>query len=241
MLTERGAGIDPVGRHEQIGRDCEVRGRIAERATALRSEHDGPVELRRPPEELSSAADVTVAEERSHLARRDPVCQRDGPDLEAEALEQRGVARGGPTEAKVLADDDHPRSDPPQQGLGELGGFVLCQVGRELDDECLGHAGLGEQFQPPLERSVAAIAGRKPQLARSFTHGLQRATPPSPGLAVFLESVCEPPGGGTDLPEEALSEGTHLDEARESQLLCPSERSGGPQKTLRRWAAAIRK
>ena len=40
------------------------------------------------------------------------------------------------------------------------------------------------------------------------THHLLRGTPPSPGLTVRLQSVCEPRRRDC-LPEEAMSEGAH--------------------------------
>src|SRR5713226_5264684 len=45
---------------------------------------------------------------------------------------------------------------------------------------------------PPLDRSVAAIAGQEFQLPASSLMASYGKTPPSPGLTLFLESVCEP-------------------------------------------------
>src|SRR5713226_4090338 len=64
---------------------------------------------------------------------------------------------------------------------------------------------------PPLDRSVAAIAGQEEQPSSFLTHGLLRKTPPSPGLADRLESVCEP-WRRDRLPEEAMSEGARTRE-----------------------------
>ena len=77
--------------------------------------------------------------------------ERNRADVEAEHREQVEVARPGAAEAEVLSGDDDLGPDRPQDAVDELLRLEPGGVGRELDDQRVGHSGLLEELEPALE------------------------------------------------------------------------------------------
>src|SRR5207248_7034114 len=100
---ERRAGVDTEGRHEQAGRDVEVRRREAEPGAAMLPVDDGPVDLGGPSEQLRRLRHLAGREQAADVARRDVVHERYAADVESQPFEQRKVARPAAPEAEAVA------------------------------------------------------------------------------------------------------------------------------------------
>src|SRR5207245_4544208 len=70
------ARVDAVRRDEQLRIDAKVRRRKAERAPALVTADDGPVQLERTPEKLGRTANVALMRARADRRRGDAVDER---------------------------------------------------------------------------------------------------------------------------------------------------------------------
>src|SRR5439155_4828753 len=127
------------------------RGRKAERAAPAVARDDRSLDLRRPAEQVGGALDLPRPQVLPDLRRRDVLEQRDRARLEAEVAEEREVASALAAETEVGARDDDLGADRPQVALRELLGLECREFERELDDERLADAGVGEQLQAPLQ------------------------------------------------------------------------------------------
>ena len=143
-MAERRPCVDPVCGHEQIRRDVEVRGRIAERPAALVAQDDEAFDLRGPAEQPCRRSGLAGAEALPDARRGDALDDRDDPDVEPELLQERRVAGGVAAEAEVLPHRDHARADSPEQRVRERPGIQACECRRELDDQRLLDRSLGE-------------------------------------------------------------------------------------------------
>ena len=170
-MTGRRPGVDPVQRDEQPGLGSDVRGREAERSTAGVALHDhGP-----PP----PAAGRAARPPRPTL----PSCRR-WRIVEDETPSTCGTVRASKPSARSRSRSPRRRcpnrkSSPAtttrapiasRYSARELLRLEPLRLQRELDDERVLHAELGEQLQPPLERAEeldrrsrapAAGAGRR--------------------------------------------------------------------------------
>src|SRR5262249_42180570 len=150
--AERCAGVDPEPGDEQIRGDVEIRRRKSQRPTALVSEDDDSLHLRRSAEEPRRTLDVARAQHLADRCRRRLLEQRNRADVEAEIAQKGRRSRRGATEAEVLADRDDARAESAENRFREVRRFEPGELGGELDDERLVHPLLPQQPEPPLER-----------------------------------------------------------------------------------------
>src|SRR5919201_1455260 len=173
----RRAGIDAMPRHEQLGRNVEVRGREAERSPALVAEGHLPLDLRRSPEQDRRGGDLPDAGEPEDLRRRHTGDEWYRVDGESQPLEKSGVAGRPPAEPKVLADGDRPCADAMQDGVCELLRLEAGERLRELEDEHLVDPALFGELQAHRQRrqELDAIPEHDPRGGPEGDHGHGRS------------------------------------------------------------------
>ena len=141
------ARVDPVAGTGEIRLEPQVRRRVAERPAPLIAGDDDTVELERPAEHRRCGDDVPFREGRTNRRRRHALDLRRYQHVEAEALEQRQIARAPDTEPEILACDNALGSDRAEEELRERLGRELLELRSERSDD----DGLDPRFVEELE------------------------------------------------------------------------------------------
>ena len=152
-LAERRAGVDAVARDEQRRLGAEVRGRKAERAAAGLARDDRALDLDRAARAARAAPRTSPAATswRIRVDETPSTCGATRVAIPSRSSSARSPLRRA-AEAEARARDDDLGADRGEVRLGELLRRERRDLGRELDDERLLDAELGEQLEPALER-----------------------------------------------------------------------------------------
>ena len=165
-VPTRRARVDPVLRASEVRLESEVCRRVSKGPAALIPRDDDSVQLERPAEHLGGSDHVALGKCRSDGGRRYAFDHWCYGDVEAEALEQREIARSSDSEPEVLAGHDQLGTYGSKKPLREQFRRQLLQVRCERRDENRLDARFREELEPAFERGqeLDLVAERDPRV-----------------------------------------------------------------------------